>query len=1282
MANTFGIGGKDDDVSRLLTSLLSDSVSENIDKIVSTLGKSLDKDMEKRLKGYASGFADVQKKRFKVEEDEAIKAEKRAAARAEETGKKLAAGIVGQISSGITTAVSSIMGTMGRMDLKGSFSSGTSMAADLRRSMGQLTFGKNSLKDLGSVMTNSYRDLKNQGLIVDPKVVYEIYSKMGQMVSIAGMSAAKQQELVVTMTKIAQSGLRVDLTSLGSQNIRNVFGTEGLEKTVSSIGVFTGKFENYTETLAAALYSNNDLINSYMIRAEGKDKEFQRYIQAQAKVTGALSDSFGGGNAGNIMDVYNKLVTGKFNIGEFSSSVVGQQVTQAIRSRYGANTEIDKEWLAQNPDKFAEAIVNSVTRMGSMFGGDYNKLQLAMQASPGSFAGVMGVDNLNALLTQLKSGKGTGDLIAELSSTMSPTAAEQNNFYASASNRYTAVEAINFQTTMAGYLAGTKTYESASLETLGVIAGAVEEIAGGAVWKTLGEGAAQGIFSSAMMKGLTSTAGGASAPAGSLLGSLGSAGAIVGVVGAGLAAIAIGIKTAQQINKEAGNRGSASVADTMGAINTSNPWTGVSAVQSRNASGALTVDWVSSSATDYDSAINSIDSAIKDIRYRAQYDRASVGGREGASSKIYALEERKRILASINKLGADKRPLAAEMYNAYVTEGIIPGPAGSDNERMLKNLHAFSDNFDSLFYIYSSDRFGPGGSVGQNGIPDKLLSELSWVNGFLGQPGTFKKGFKQFDSKLNTSNALATGFDNIPHDGFPALLHEGEMVIPAKQANYIRAMMGQQLRNTSNVPSKKQTGNNSLVQSIPEYASGIDMVKFAQAQLGEPYVWGAKGPDSWDCSGLVDGAYESTFGKRLGKNANGWGKYMVPVNKADSRPGDLVVSNWGPHATSGVVGWRHVGIVAGNGGTSYLQAKSGKGVIFERDGGTPWSKWGRLPGLLNAPADYFNDSTAVTGLIGNGLTTRPTRLYGSSGYDTLEKYNLNVVRNLQKEGLLMGTATGGVGTSLGTMDTGTSAVPDNAAFNSNRYKGLLTKYANKYGIPPLLLYGIMMAESSGNPNSNLGKASSYKGLMQVNQGKVDKLFGPGKNIYDPEINIATGANYLKKYNYDKFKHWTLATGGYNHGPGYAAWMNAKNILDAGYSWDTLISRVGTTSHMSSGSNSIKDSYINSVYKRAGLPKSGVFLEKGGIIQDPVMAVMGEGKHDEAVIPLDDKDHFGIENLRVDVLDAMNVLGTAVCNRLDTIIKNQVTALMGTGSRQRTTQADRRIESLRGFDYNM
>ncbi|MEO3762808.1 C40 family peptidase [Streptomyces sp. B8F3] len=62
---------------------------------------------------------------------------------------------------------------------------------------------------------------------------------------------------------------------------------------------------------------------------------------------------------------------------------------------------------------------------------------------------------------------------------------------------------------------------------------------------------------------------------------------------------------------------------------------------------------------------------------------------------------------------------------------------------------------------------------------------------------------------------------------------------------------------------------------------------FAEAQAGEPYVWGATGPDAWDCSGLTQAAWRAA-GVEIPRVT--WDQVTagasVPV--AELRPGDLV----------------------------------------------------------------------------------------------------------------------------------------------------------------------------------------------------------------------------------------------------------------------------------------------------------------------------------------------------------------------------------------------------------
>lgn len=66
------------------------------------------------------------------------------------------------------------------------------------------------------------------------------------------------------------------------------------------------------------------------------------------------------------------------------------------------------------------------------------------------------------------------------------------------------------------------------------------------------------------------------------------------------------------------------------------------------------------------------------------------------------------------------------------------------------------------------------------------------------------------------------------------------------------------------------------------------VIRFALAQIGEPYRYGAAGPGSWDCSGLLLGAF-AQIGIRLPHSAAGIGRMGRAVSRSQLRPGDVVV---------------------------------------------------------------------------------------------------------------------------------------------------------------------------------------------------------------------------------------------------------------------------------------------------------------------------------------------------------------------------------------------------------
>ena len=68
-------------------------------------------------------------------------------------------------------------------------------------------------------------------------------------------------------------------------------------------------------------------------------------------------------------------------------------------------------------------------------------------------------------------------------------------------------------------------------------------------------------------------------------------------------------------------------------------------------------------------------------------------------------------------------------------------------------------------------------------------------------------------------------------------------------------------------------------------------VAFAETKMGRPYIWGARGPDAYDCSGLVCDAYAHA-GVVLPRTTYDQISCGIPISRSDMRPGDLVFSNF------------------------------------------------------------------------------------------------------------------------------------------------------------------------------------------------------------------------------------------------------------------------------------------------------------------------------------------------------------------------------------------------------
>jgi cell wall-associated NlpC family hydrolase len=92
-------------------------------------------------------------------------------------------------------------------------------------------------------------------------------------------------------------------------------------------------------------------------------------------------------------------------------------------------------------------------------------------------------------------------------------------------------------------------------------------------------------------------------------------------------------------------------------------------------------------------------------------------------------------------------------------------------------------------------------------------------------------------------------------------------------------------------------------------ATALAALHAAESQIGKPYQWGAAGPNTYDCSGLVMWSY-SQVGVQLDHWTGDQWNEGAHVSHAELRPGDLVFF---ARNTSDPATIHHVGMYVGGG---------------------------------------------------------------------------------------------------------------------------------------------------------------------------------------------------------------------------------------------------------------------------------------------------------------------------------------------------------------------------------
>jgi cell wall-associated NlpC family hydrolase len=241
--------------------------------------------------------------------------------------------------------------------------------------------------------------------------------------------------------------------------------------------------------------------------------------------------------------------------------------------------------------------------------------------------------------------------------------------------------------------------------------------------------------------------------------------------------------------------------------------------------------------------------------------------------------------------------------------GVVVAIATALQESNLRNLSWGDRDSVGLFQQRSA-----WGSFAERTDP-VTSATLFYTGGRAGQPGLFD--IRGWESMSVTMAAQA-----VQRSAFPFAYAKWEMLA--------HSLVGSAKNGGVDCPDGSE--------SLPAGALG-EMMRVAVAQLGDPYVWGATGPDAFDCSGLVVYSWRMAGYKLSVRTADQMYRISTPVRPGEERPGDLLFGSFGTR----VPGAGHMMVVV-RPGVALQAPRAGRSVeLTTYDVGSETWRIGRLP---------------------------------------------------------------------------------------------------------------------------------------------------------------------------------------------------------------------------------------------------------------------------------------------------------------------------------------------------
>ncbi|OKI05175.1 hypothetical protein A6A06_11090 [Streptomyces sp. CB02923] len=234
---------------------------------------------------------------------------------------------------------------------------------------------------------------------------------------------------------------------------------------------------------------------------------------------------------------------------------------------------------------------------------------------------------------------------------------------------------------------------------------------------------------------------------------------------------------------------------------------------------------------------------------------------------------------------------------------------------------------------YRSGSIDPSVQLFLSGDPDTYLDKAATLDQLSGKQAEQLKTIADKQRQLAQERSAAASKIKDLSDTRKALGDKKDEIKGklAKAQELLNTLTAKEKAALQQEEDKKNRSNRSnerpdLGNDVPASQRGAAALSAAASKIGSPYVWGATGPSSFDCSGLTSWAYQQA-GQSLPRTSQAQASAGTRIGSQSAlKPGDLVLFYGDLH---------HIGLYAGNGQVLHAP-KPGASVRYESINNMPF----------------------------------------------------------------------------------------------------------------------------------------------------------------------------------------------------------------------------------------------------------------------------------------------------------------------------------------------------------